>query len=161
MIDLQIASPRPEPSVGGVGSLPEVIEDAVEVARCDPAPAVLDGHHDLRVVDRRATHPHPTAARGELDRIRDEIDEHLTDAVTVGPGLGDAGDALVGDLDTGRLGARGDVRERSGDDGRHVARCRLDGELARIDRREVEQIAHELLHALGGAMDGLELDGAA
>jgi len=67
--------------------LPKSVKDMRYVAGLDPAAAVCHPEHDLLIV-RRCTNRDPTSSLRELDRVSDEVLEHLEEPVVLTPDLG-------------------------------------------------------------------------
>ena len=97
------------------------------------------------------------ARRGGLDRIADEVRQHLRQAVGVRLRGGQVVGDLASELDARGLRLHGELLEDLDDELTDVARTRGDGDAASVDRGGVEQVRDELHHAPRGALDELEL----
>jgi hypothetical protein len=136
----------------GAGLL-ELPEDAVEVLRRQTRPGVGDGEHQAAVglvdLQRHA------ALRGELDRIADEVEDDLAQAVRIGHDAASRGGCdMAGDVDALFVGARRHQFHRVLE---QVMQIGLDGtqlEAARLDGGEVQQILHEAEQGGAGTAHG-------
>src|SRR5262245_29374046 len=63
--------------------LAELLEDRVLILRRDPDASVADGYLHTAVGGRRP-HVDPTALWRELDRVREQVQQHLLDFALVG-----------------------------------------------------------------------------
>ena len=88
----------------------EALRQPRDIARRDADPGVLDGdldHAGVSAARRPRPDHHPTAGRRVLDRVVDEVDEHLPEAISIGG-------------DEGRLGGNGLLEAQPGP-GRRIA----------------------------------------
>ena len=135
--------------------LAEAVEHVGQEIGGDALPGVL--HDD----DRRrggALQPHldASAARRELDGVRQQVPDHLLQAVGIrvhGPALrlqrGVEHDALA-------LGGGTDGVQRGLDDGGRLHRAHVQAQLAGDDARDVQQVLDELALRACVALDGLQ-----
>jgi hypothetical protein len=138
--------------VGGVDLL-EALEDLLELVGGDAAAVVLDFDEGFLVGDVLGDQLDLAGdgrrRRRELDGVGDEVDEHLEDAVGVGPDMNVA--ALDGEADVGLLG--GGVEELSGalEELGHGAGDGVELGLAGADALEVEDVVDEADESVGVA----------
>ena len=95
---------EPEPASTRVGGTGVAVEDGVQLVLRDPAPRVLDGHHDRTLLTREPD-GHRAARRRVADRVRHEVVEHLAD---------DGADRRRSRAASSPTLVRRDVRERGG-----------------------------------------------
>src|SRR5690606_3108163 len=74
--------PKPEADVARLLRAPEAIEDVRERVRRDAGPLVLHREADAAPRARGRDHDAP-AGRGELQRVADEVREHLHDPLAI------------------------------------------------------------------------------
>src|SRR5262249_56778086 len=73
-----------QPEAGALAvARPERPEDPLLLVCCDAGPVVLDGNAD-RPVLLRERDADPAAVRGPTERVREQVRDHLQDAVAVG-----------------------------------------------------------------------------
>jgi hypothetical protein len=135
--------------------LPEAIEQVIEMLLRNARTGVGDAEHDLHLVRPRREHDAPAGGR-ELDRVADEVAEHLEQTAFVG-----ADEAFM----LWRVGAQLDVmlfggwiqrpsglaHERAGIDVGEV-----EGQTSGLKARRVEQIANEPIHLPDRSLGDLE-----
>ena len=148
------AEPAVRPRERAVG-LAEALEEVGQELRRDAFPGVADADLDLRV-DALQPHLDAAAAGRELDRVRQQVPDHLLQPLRIArhrhAGLIDRRlqpDAL-------RRRRRRHRFERLVDHARQVHRADVQPQLAGDDPRDVEDVADQLLLQLGVALDGLE-----
>jgi hypothetical protein len=148
--------------MAGVG-LHERLEDALEVLGRDARAGIadIDREADLAILLVRADRDAHAAPFRELDRVADDVQEHLAHAHGIGPD-GHARGGIRHDMverDPERRRAKRKqphhLVHEVGDD--HVGRN--DGELPRIDARDVEDVADHREQVVTVAADGLEVRG--
>src|SRR5262245_57900064 len=134
--------PQPYPAVPPPArrvSLSEAVEDEWQELRLDSLTSVADRDPDMI---GGALHPQldPPAFGRELDRVREQVPDHLLQTRRVAEHLfwqaaeiGDKGDAL-------RLGRRAHRVERGFKRRDQINQSRLDPQLARDDARRIEQV---------------------
>src|SRR6185295_8991549 len=69
-------------SARSVRRLPVPVEDTIEMLACDPRTGVPHRKNQLPVAVFRA-HDDPAVARRELDRVAEQVPEHLNDSTIV------------------------------------------------------------------------------
>ena len=79
--------PEPGASTPSPRRLPESVKDMRQVLGRDPAARVRHPEHDL-LISRRGAHRDPSRPPRELDRVADEVLEHLKESVAIAPDLG-------------------------------------------------------------------------
>ena len=121
---------------------------------------VADGEAEL-VPGALAADGDCASSRGELERVGDEVGEHLKHPLVVEVGQEGALDGL--ELEGDPLLRRG-VRERFdglGEQRDRVAARGLESELAGVDAHDIDQIPDEPVHAGGVALNALHpVDGS-
>jgi hypothetical protein len=138
-------------ALNGAVHLHEVLEDALLIGGSDADAGVGDGEaNHLSFRDGGDAH---LAVRGELERVRDEVAQHLAEALFVGvqrDGLGRViereGHLLVG-------GERAEHPTQRGKQARNAEVVRPQLHLPRFDLRDVEQVADHVRQPLGRALD--------
>ena len=145
----------------GVG-LRKALEHGGELVRRDPDSCVLDGHvQPHRVAHARTARvgrdPDAHAPLGrELDRVREQVDEHLPHARHVAPHA--AGHAVgdgVGELDAFVGRRRRDEVERRLDAVADVERRHLEVDLSGLDLRKVEDVVDDAQQGVARRPDRL------
>ena len=143
--------PAMRPRGAAVG-LPETIEHVGHERRRNPLTGIADGHLDVTVagLERELD---ASFRRRELDGVRQQVPDHLLDAVRI-CNAQDRPAVVVG-LELNLLGvgsAAHDVEGRVGQLGQVDGR-RLKTELARHDPRDIEQVVDQLRLRAGVARD--------
>ncbi len=93
----------------------------------------------------------------ELDRVADEVREHLHHALAIAQHWGNRSLQRGRDVHLTRLRDGFDPLQQLIDDRDDVLPRRLDHEAARFDRSRLKQIVEQPVHALGGAQDDVDL----
>ena len=105
----------------------------------------FDGQHDF-------------AALGELDGVADEIHDDLAQPAGVAhQGVGTSGRDVTGQLQSLRVGPHGQQFERRREAVGQVERDDVEGELAGLDLREVEDVVDDGQQRLAGRLDDVEV----
>jgi hypothetical protein len=151
-----IVSPSPVPSMArSCGrSAEEAVEQATLLGDRDPDAVVRDGKHEIVAGHPQSDHDAPTVL-GELDRVRDEVVEHLAQA----GGVAHHGRHRVGvetQVDAARVRGRPQDLDRLRGEIGEVDLLRLERELPGFDLRDEEQVAHEPQEPVGVAVHDLE-----
>jgi hypothetical protein len=145
-----IASPRPGAAVLArrrrIG-LRERPEQALLAFRREPDAGVAHGEPQLdraRAVRRGADRQHDLAGVGELDRVRQEVEQDLAQARHVADDRGrNVAVEVVDEVQALLHGARGDEVERGLDALAQVERLRLELHPVRLDLAEVEHVVDD------------------
>src|SRR6185437_11393472 len=148
--------PRDRQAESGAAAVarPERPEDPLLLIRCDPRPGVADRHRHLTVTPGEREID-AAARRRPAERVRDEVRDDLEHPVAVShehralPQL-----ELVVDVARPRLLSERVVRTLA--ESPHVHLLAQEGEAARVELREVEDVAHEALEPLPLLGDHLE-----
>ena len=148
------AQPAVVAGVGGI-ALAEALEDVGKDLRADALAGVLDGDHHVGIdpLDARGDAPAPGR---ELDRVRDQVPDHLPQAVGVAGHQAGRGieDGLY--LDPTRVRRRHQRLDGRRHHGRHLDGAHVQAELRPHDARQVEDVRDHLLLRAGVAVDGVE-----
>jgi hypothetical protein len=137
-----------------LADLREALEDAPERIVGYAATGIPDAQTDVAGLPL-ATNRDLPASRRELQRIRDEIREHLKDPLMV-----ERREKRRG-IDPGLQGhpfCRGGCSKRIrrfGDQNGQIPRCRCDGELTGVYAGDIDQVADQPVHAGGVPLDAL------
>ena len=162
-----IIRPRPLPpnsrAVSGVGLGEGEPNRRCSAAGRDAGTGILDldrqPNDGRAAIGPGATRSRHVAGRGELERIADQVEQHLAQPAGIDPDLPrGAGQQLAAELDLSRAGARlhlqaQPVEERGQID---VDRCQL--ELAGIDPAQVEHVVDDRQQRLGGFDRAVDVD---
>src|SRR5581483_11909807 len=118
----------------------ELLEDHVLVLGRDAGPTVADVHHQRAVVDARGD-GHGAAGRGVLDRVVDQVDEHLLQARAVAVDGRERGPQPGLDLDLvlAELGGGGRLEHELG----HVDLAEAVAERPGLDPRGVHDVGDQ------------------
>src|SRR5205807_788847 len=98
-----------------LGRLPEAIEDTVEILRRDSAATVLDRDDELGIADDARPHTNASAARRELDGVRDQVEQHLRDPLRIHGQRREVSLEILEERDACRDGQRGRIADRGAD----------------------------------------------
>src|SRR5690606_6034933 len=131
---------------------PEALEYAVQVLRVDAGTGV--GDRDANPALRRRRGNLDAAARGyELERVAEQVREHLEDAPAIHVNGGQPG--LDATVEADRALARQllEHHARLAHEESDLGPLAPDEELPRVDLRDVEQVLQESLHLLGRDAD--------
>ena len=142
--------PEPRPAVlprGRAVGLRERLEDELLLVLRDADAGVLHGHHDTRLLlvlalDRDADHH--AAPFGELDGVREEVDEDLPEAEWIADQRArDVGREVVLDREALLLRAQGDGAHAVVEHLLDLESHRLEIEPTGLDLREIEDVVDE------------------
>ena len=132
------------------------LEQVVELIGGDARPVV--GDRELGIV------PLPgqvqldlSAGIGELDRIGEQVVQHLLDPRSVEQHVGDRPVAAVGQADVLSFGQRPVHGHVPLHERRQVGRLPVQGQASRLDGRHVEQAVHQAQHQAAGRADGRQV----
>ena len=145
---------EPGAETPGTGCLPESIKDTRQVLRRDTRARIRHSEDDL-VVPRGRTHRDTTASLRELDRVADQVLEHLEESIPITPNIGKI--AVQFDSKLERRGSgEWSLHIHRPDDQVTCSQLRwFDGQLPRLHDRDIQKILNQAVHALGGAFDHL------
>ncbi len=123
-------------------SLPEAIKDVWQQLRRDSLPCVRNRKLD-ETIHAREAHDDAAAGRREFDGVRQQIRDHLCQAIRIGACLTELRRKIGADLDV--LPGCGRTRKiyGSGHELRKTQRPRLDSQLAGADAAEIEQVVDD------------------
>src|SRR5262249_11262186 len=149
--------PEAQPAVASRAArvgLPEALEDEREEVRRDAFARVL--HDDDELVPLvLAAYPDRAARRRELDRIRQQVAQHLLQALGIAEGDPAMDDARV-EPDVPRRSDRSELVARLAHRRGDVERARVERELSADDAGHVQQVVDELRLEARAALDRLQ-----
>ena len=137
----------------GIVELGELLEDALLVLRRDAHPRVGDGAgHGCAVGRQTGGHP-DLAALGELQRVREEVAQDLRHLALVRVQERDVFGLLEHEGHRLVHEQRAQHAAQGGEEVPEIELRRPHDRLARLHRREVEQVVHQLGQVVGGLAD--------
>src|SRR5688500_911752 len=139
----------------GLFDLPERVEDPLEVVRCDADARVTDLEADRLEV--RSDHERDSTTLAELDRVREQVDENLSELDAISHDrLRIAGRSHV-DSKTLRAGERPCNAVGLIEDFRYIDRLESRFLRSRLEAREGQQLVDEAQQVPGTRLDAQEL----
>ena len=155
-LDDALGDGKPEPGAltPSPGCLPKSVKDTGQVLGRDATARIRNPEDDL-VIPRGRAHRDTTASLRELDRVADEVLEHLKEPVPITPDLGNIRVHVDSKLKRRRRCERSLHLHRLDDQ----LTCRqsrsLDGQLPCLHERDIQEILNQAVHARGCAVDDL------
>ena len=134
--------------------LPELPEDGLQARGGNSPSGIRDGDAHLAPGAPRADGD-AGPSRRELERVAEQIGEHLEDPLAIEAGLERGPAGVRSDLDPVRRGCGLEHLDRFADEGEQVAHCGRHQELPGLDAGDVHQVPDQAVHPRRQALDGL------